>query len=101
MSVSILVLTNDVPEWVDKFHCCLHTLRERKTSDGYHLENPLFVVDIESGTSGNRKMRRYSHIIIDKPIPNDYEGIVIRPLVSNPVIHTKRYLEIISTDIAK
>lgn len=71
--ISILILTNDVIGWTNKFHCCLHTLRERKTNDGYHLENPLFVVDIENDISKNRKRRRYSHIIIDKPIPNDYE----------------------------
>lgn len=99
--ISILILTNDVIGWTNKFHCCLHTLRERKTNDGYHLENPLFVVDIENDISKNRKRRRYSHIIIDKPIPNDYEVAVIRPLVSNPVIHTNRYLQILSTDIAK
>lgn len=99
--INILILTNDVIEWTNKFHCCLRTLREHKTSDGYHLENPLFVVDIESDINENRKRRRYSHIIIDKPIPNDYEIAVIRPLISNPVIHTRRYLKILSTDITK
>ena len=99
--ISILILTNDVIGWTNKFHCCLHTLRERKTNDGYYLENPLFVVDIENDISKNRKRRRYSHIIIDKPIPNDYEVAVIRSLISNPVIHTNRYLQILSTDIAK
>lgn len=89
--ISILVLTDNVTEWVDKFHCCLCTLREHKTSNGYHLENPVFFVDIESDTSKNRKGRRYSNIIIDKPIQNDYERAVVCPLALNPVIHTKRY----------
>ena len=99
--ISILILTDDVIGWTNKIHCCLHTLREHKTNDGYHLENPLFFVDIENDINENRKRRRYSHIIIDKPIPNDYEVAVIRPLISNPVIHTNRYLQILSTDIAK
>ena len=89
--ISILVLTDDIVEWVNKFQCCLHTIRERKTSVGYHLENPLFFVDIENDTGLERQRRRYSHIILDKQISNDFETIVIRPLISNPVIHTKNF----------
>lgn len=99
--ISILILTDDILEWVQKIKCCLNTLRERKTEVGYHLENPMFTVDIENDTSSNRQQRRYSHIIFDKDIQEDYEKIVIRPLISNPVIHTKRYLKILSVDIAK
>lgn len=87
--ISILILTNDVIGWANKFHCCLHTLRERKTNDGYHLENPLFVVDIENDISKNRKRRRYSHIIIDKPIP--YAHLFLIQLYTQIVIY-KFYL---------
>ena len=99
--ISILILTDDVVGWINKIHCCLHTFRERKTSDGYHLENPLFIVDIESDTGERRKRRRYSHIIIDTPMSSDYEKSVIRPLVSNPLIYTNRYLQNLSTDISE
>lgn len=88
--ISILILTDDTLEWVQKIKCCLNTLRERKTYVGYHLENPMFTVDIENDTSFNRPRRRYSHIILDKYVPENYENIVIRSLISNPVIHTKR-----------
>lgn len=88
--ISILILTDDIPVWVQKIKCCLNTLREHKTDSGYHLENPIFTVDIENDISFNRKQKRYSHIILDKDIQKDYEKIAIRPLISNPVVHTKR-----------
>lgn len=99
--ISILILTDELHEWEQKIRNCLQILRSRKTNVGYHLENQIFVVDIEDDVGCNRQRRRYSHIILDKPVHKDFETTIIRPLVSNPVIHTKRYLEILSTDIAK
>lgn len=99
--ISILILTDNASEWVQKIKCCLNTLRECKTKVGYHLENSMFMVDIENDTRFNRKRRRYSHIIFDKCIQKDYEETVIRPLISNPVIYTTRYLKVLSVDTAK
>lgn len=89
--ISILVLTDDVPEWVNKFHQCLYTVRERKTKDGYHLENPLFVVDIESDVENKLAGSRYTYIIVDKPVPRDYEQTVLRPFIIMNIEHTERY----------
>lgn len=84
--ISILILTDNIDEWGRKMRDALNVLRGHRTSNGYHIDNLLFSADIMSDVHGRK---RYSHIIIDKPINKDVESIVLRPLISNPVIHTK------------
>lgn len=87
--ISILILTDDTGEWARKVRNSLNVLRARTASGGYHIENPLFTVDIMSDDVTAR--RRYSHIIIDKPVHQDFENIVLRSLISSPIIHTEKY----------
>lgn len=89
--IRVLVLTDDVPEWVNKFHQCLFTVRERRTKEGYHLQNPLFAVDIEKDAEYQLAGSRYSHIIVDKPVSLDYERTVLEPFIMMNIEHTKQY----------
>ena len=84
--ISILILTDNAIDWEQEIRNSLSIFRECKTSNGYHIENRLFTVDIMDDVTGRK---RYSHIIIDKPVDKYAENIVLRPLISNPVIHTK------------
>ena len=84
--INILILTDNIGEWERKMRDTLNVLRGYRTSNGYHIDNLLFSVDIMDDVSGRK---RYSHIIIDKPVNKYAESIVLRPLISNPVIHTK------------
>lgn len=89
--IRILIFTDKTGEWKQNICSCLNVLREHKIPDGYHIENPLFTVDIVSDATSFRKFHRYSHIILDKPVCQDFEKCIIRPLISNPVIHTQRF----------
>ena len=84
--ISILILTDNICEWEMKIQDSVNVSRELRTSDGYHIENCLFTVDIMSDVTGRE---RYSHIIVDKPVDRYVDAVVLRPLISTPVIYTK------------
>ncbi len=89
--LKILIITDDQGEWLLKIGHSMCQVKILNSSDGIHCENPMFVVDILSDIARERPMQRYSHVIIDKPVGKVFEDSVIRPLISNPVIHTSRY----------
>lgn len=91
--ISVLVLTDDVSTWANKFQNCLSALHEHKTEDDCYLENPMFKVNIKKMLRGLEKEKRYTHIIVDKYISKGYEEEVLRPKISNPVIYERGYFK--------
>lgn len=99
-TISVLIITDNIPKWVNVVQNAINVLRCNKADNGstYHLENPMFYIDIESNTKDYKKRRRYSHIIVDKVINDDFEKCVLRPLISNPVRYTENGKKILSVD---
>lgn len=88
--ISILIITDNAIKWIEKIENSLNLVRKTKWCDGWSFETPMFMVDIMSDVSLQRKQRRYSSIIIDKNIPIEYDKYVLQPMLRS-VIYTRKF----------
>lgn len=91
--IKILVITEDITEWVAKFTNCMELEVYRRTSRDVYLKNQIFVIYIQSFATEFMRGYRWNTIILDKPIDRRIEREILLPYLNWCTIKTDNYYE--------
>lgn len=92
--IKIMIITDDITEWVQKIKDNIANCNIRKQPSGYYfIYNELFNIIIQSNPVFNIRGREFSCIIIDKYISSVTKELDLRPLLKHSLIETTKALE--------
>lgn len=91
--IEILVITENITEWVAKFTNCMELEVYRRTSRDVYLKNQIFVIYIQSFATEFMRGHKWNTIILDKPIDKRIEREVLLPQLNWNIIKTNNYNE--------
>lgn len=90
--IRILIYTNNVEGWFAKVISNVSNYIYLRTRSGYFVQNELFIIEIISSLPIETRGKKFSNIIIDKPInKGTYENIVMTMQFGSGLIKTENF----------
>lgn len=91
--IHILILTNDIDEWLFRITKEIHHCRCDRLRDSMRVTSELFVFEIRSSFLISARGLCYSCAILDKELDRKIECENLQPCVKASVITTNKYWE--------
>lgn len=90
MKIKILIITDDVNGWFEKFVENLNLQSYKKNSShGLNVENEMFSIDIMFNFPINWRGRRYNSIILDKEINGEEYNFIAK--FPKGILYTEKF----------
>lgn len=95
--IGVLVVTDNIKEWEDKFQACMKFTSERRDiySNEFYFKNEVFSIYIVKSIEEQKRGYRWSVIILDKPIDTEIEFQFLRPSICSVVKTDNYYKELV------
>lgn len=95
--IGVLVVTDNIKEWEDKFQSCMKFTSKRRDiySNEFYFANEVFSIYIVKSVKEQVRGYRWNAIILDKLIDTEIEFQCLRPRIYSVVKTDNYYKEIV------
>lgn len=95
--IGVLVVTDNIKEWEDKFQACMKFTSKRHDiySNEFYFANEVFSIYIVKSIKEQVRGHEWSAIILDKPIDTEIEFHFLRPRIHSVVKTDNYYKELV------